>query len=130
MKSTPADPAQDEHVRIHPVTRFSKSSGFILVEADLANAAPRVVVVASRTPATSVNRGTPFPHLFIAVLAKAKHQIAWLLLQVLTHDFVGVNGIAIIAGIFAQRHLGRCLYFTIDDGAVTAPVIFEEIEAP
>src|SRR6185437_7556466 len=102
MQISTANLANDQHVRVIPMSGPGKRRGGILAKTDSTHAAPCVGNVARFSPGITANGRTPFPDVEFAVLAKAENDVARLLFQIITH--FAIRSLRIRQGTFAVRH--------------------------
>src|ERR1022692_3675594 len=121
MQVAPADLPDDEHVRVVPIARLRVWRGFVLLEADAAQAAPSIQDVAGRPPAVAIYRPAPFPNVRHAILAKAENDVALLGDHEIAHEFVRVNRAGIVwRGLTPKLHQHHVGHFLERDVTIAA----------
>ncbi len=85
---TPANQANDQHVRVVPIARLRVFFVPSLIETNACHASPRIRNISCRTPAIAAHLASPFPYITHTVLAQAKHDVALDFVQSHSHDFV------------------------------------------
>ena len=127
---SPADPTEDEHVRVGPAAGLGVGGRLILGESDRPDAAPGVVDVARGAPSAAADRGAPFPDLIVPILAETEDDVALLRPQLVTHDLEGMDRIGVVLRTLPDRHAVRIRDLAAHDLTIAAPIIFQEVVAP